>query len=272
MTSPLFLREARVAMVGLGLMGGSLAMALRGHCAALYAADPDPEVQALATARKMVELMVARPDELPPADLIILAAPVRAILHLLQTLPQWHPAPAVVLDLGSTKTAVTEAMAVLPSQYDPLGGHPMCGKEVGSLRHADPLLYRGAPFAFTPVPQTTARARQIAAELATAVSAHTLWLDAETHDRWAAATSHAPYLIANALLAATPAEVAPLIGTGFRSTTRIAATPPSMMLDVLFTNRQHILAALGQFRARLDALEKDLIALDEASLQEKLRS
>ncbi len=260
------LTTTRVAIVGLGLMGGSLALALRGQCAALYAADPDPATQTLAQAQGMVDILCADATELPPADLIILATPVRTILRLLQLLPQWHPAPAVVLDLGSTKTAVTQAMATLPASYDPLGGHPMCGKEVGSLANADAQLYQNAPFAFTPLPRTTPRARQLVKALATAVGARPLWLDAETHDRWTAVTSHAPYLIARALAAAAPAEVAPLIGPGFRSSTRIAATPPGMMLDILLTNRANVLHALAAFRAQLDRLEKALATADEATL------
>ncbi len=270
-TANFALADAHVTIVGLGLMGGSLALALRGHCAALYGADPDPATLELAQARGIVDAIAPHPADLPSADLLILAAPVRAILTLLQTLPQWHPTPALVVDLGSTKQAITEMMAALPAQYDPIGGHPMCGKEVGTLANADPLLYQGAPFAFTPLPRTSIRARQMGVQLATAVAAQPLWLDPETHDRWVAATSHAPYLIANALAAATPVQVSPLVGPGFRSTTRVAASSPQMMLDVLFTNRELVLAALAQFRARLDALEADLTAVNEQAMHKKLR-
>ncbi len=265
------LADARITIVGLGLMGGSLAQALRGRCAALYGADPDRATQHLAQAKGIVDAISADPADLPPADILVLAAPVRAILALLRTLPQWHPAPAIVVDLGSTKRAITSAMADLPVQYDPVGGHPMCGKEVGSLANADPLLYQGAPFAFTLLSRTSLRARQMAVQLATAVYAQPLWLDPETHDRWVAATSHVPYLIANALAAATPVEVSPLVGPGYRSTTRVAASSQQMMLDILFTNREQVLAALAQFRARLDALEADLTAADETAMQKKLR-
>ncbi|MCB8920217.1 MAG: prephenate dehydrogenase [Ardenticatenaceae bacterium] len=265
------LADARVSIIGLGLMGGSLAMALRGQCATLYGADPDRATRDLAQSKGIVDVISADPANLPPADVLVLAAPVRTILALLATLPKWHSAPAIVVDLGSTKSAITAIMDTLPPQYDPVGGHPMCGKEVGSLANADPLLYQGAPFAFTLLPRSTLRARQMAVKLATAVRAQPLWLDPQTHDRWVAATSHAPYLIANALAAATPVEVSPMVGPGFRSTTRVASTTPQVMLDILATNRELILEALSHFRARLDALEADLRADNEHTLQKKLR-
>jgi prephenate dehydrogenase len=230
--------------------------------------DTDPDTRYLAEQNRVVEQVSADPAELlQEADLIILAAPVHAILALLRKLPAMHPGPAVVIDLGSTKRRVAAVMQALPERFDPLGGHPMCGKEKGSLAQADAQIYRGARFAFTPLERTSLRARAIADELAHAVGACPLWLDADTHDRWTAATSHFPYLLSNALAAATPEEAAPLIGPGFRSTSRLAATPPAMMGDVLMTNRDNVLAALRRFRTSLDALEACLENEDWDGLQ-----
>ena len=92
---------ARVAIVGLGLMGGSLAMALRGHCRELIGIDPDPETLALARQKRVVDRLSDRPEQLlAEAQVIVLAAPVRAILKILYQLPAWHPGDPVVLDLG----------------------------------------------------------------------------------------------------------------------------------------------------------------------------
>ena len=140
----------------------------------------------------------------------------------------------------------------------------MCGKERSSLREAEAGLYHGAPFALVPLPRTTPRARLAAEQLAQAAGARPLWLDAATHDRWVAATSHLPYLVSSALAAATPLEAAPLAGPGFQSTSRLAAQPPALMLDVLSTNRDNVLAALRRFRARLDRLES-LLEMDNLS-------
>lgn len=271
MDEPGFLTSSRVAILGLGLMGGSLALALRGRCAGLLGVDPDPEALRLARERRVVDQASADPQELlPAADLIVLAAPVGAILNLIATLPDLHPGPALVIDLGSTKARICQALERLPERFETVGGHPMCGKETLSLANADPLLYHGAPFALTPLAGTTRRARQAAEELAQAVGAHPLWLDAASHDRWVAATSHLPYLVANALATATPAEAGLLAGPGYRSTTRLAATPTSMMLDILETNRANLLERLGRFREGIAALEQSLAAEDYSRLREQL--
>lgn len=264
---PRSLRECRVAIVGLGLMGGSLALALRAHCGELVGVDPHPETLALARRWRLAAAVSADPAALlPGCDLVILAAPVRMILALLGDLPRLHPGTAVVLDVGSTKRAIVAAMARLPARFDPLGGHPMCGKEVSSLAHAYAGMYQGAPFALTPLPRTSDRARGLAQALVQAVGANLLWLDAETHDRWVAATSHLPYLLANALAGATPADVRPLVGPGFLSTTRVAGSSPQMMLDILATNRELVLAALDRLDARLAEIRAGLQAEDWAAL------
>ena len=266
------LAECTVAILGLGLMGGSLALALRGRCQKILGYDPDPRAVALAGERQAVDLAA---DDLQTVlagvDLIILAAPVRAIIQQLAVLPDLHPGRAVVIDLGSTKQEIVQAMACLPERFDPVGGHPMCGREKGTLTAADKDLFQNHTFAFTALDRTSGVARRLAEELAQAVGAHALWLDVETHDRWTSASSHLPYLVANALAAATPSEAAPMIGTGFISTSRLAISPAEMMLDVVLTNRVNVLKALRTFRGRLDQLERCLEKGDEDTLRELLR-
>ena len=221
----------------------------------MYGIDRDPAAVLLAQQKKMVERASTNPAEiLPLADVIILAVPVRAILQLLDELPGLHPGAALVLDLGSTKRQVVAAMQVLPERFDPLGGHPMCGKEHGKLANAEAGLFRGASFAFTPLERTSAQAKLWAEELAHTVAAKPLWLDAATHDRWAAAVSHLPYLTSNILAAVTDPAAAPLVGSGFRSAARLAPTPADMMLDILATNRENVLPGLMAYQARLQQL------------------
>lgn len=267
MPSPGWLPEARVAILGLGLMGGSLAMALRGRCAVLLGFDPDPGTLDLARRLGIVAQASADPAGiLPQADVVVLAAPVRAILSLLRSLPELHPGEAVVLDLGSTKAGIVAEMERLPARFDPIGGHPMCGKETSSLENAEAGLYRGAAFVFTPLERSSEKARVLAGEIARAVGAQPLFLDPHVHDHWVAATSHLPYLVAAALALATPVEASPLIGPGFRSTARLAASSPEVMVDVLATNRENVLACLRGFREQLDVLEATLAGQDEDGL------
>jgi prephenate dehydrogenase len=253
------LLDLHVAIVGLGLMGGSLALALRGRVARLYGIDSDQETRTLALERDVVDEVDSSGDTiLPKAELIILATPICAILEMIEQLPALHPGSPVVVDIGSTKGEVVEALGKLPERFDPLGGHPMCGKERLSLANADPAIFQGAAFAFTPLQRTSPRARVIAEQLATEVGSRPLWLDPITHDRWTAATSHLPYLIASALSLATPTEAAPLVGSGFRSTTRVAAQKPAMFLDIVKTNRVNLINGISQFRNELDAIQSCL--------------
>jgi prephenate dehydrogenase len=253
------LSHARVAIVGLGLMGGSLALALRGHCAALLGIETDQTALALARRQKIVDYAESDPAKLlPQADLVILATPVSVILNLLDDLPRLMPNPCILLDLGSTKSLIVEKMAALPERFDPLGGHPICGKETLGLQHADQNLYQAAPFVLTPLPRTGERALLAARQVITAIGAREVILDAALHDRYFAATSHLPFLLATALVLATPPETAPFLGPGFRSTARLAATPASMMLSVLQTNRENVLLALEALQNELSLLHRAL--------------
>ena len=265
------LGSCRVAILGLGLMGGSLAMALRGKCAALLGIDPNRATLELALSRNTVDRVSERPEGLiGEADLIVLAAPVGAIMSLLTDLPELHPGEAMVIDLGSTKVDIVARMAGLPERFDPLGGHPMCGKERGGLLNADPALFNAAPFALTALARSTKRVRATAEQLIQAVGAAPIWLDPQTHDRWVASTSHLPYLVANSLAAVVPQEARPLAGPGLRSTTRLAPSSRSMMQDVLATNRLNVLAALKRFRGRIEELERMIEAGEPSDLDKFL--
>lgn len=266
MTLPTGLSTARVAIIGLGLMGGSLAMALRGRCALLAGVDNDPEICRQALAQGVVDRVSSDPTQvLEDANFVILATPVQVILEILPGLPGWIPGEAAVMDLGSTKQAVIQAMGALPGRLAAVGGHPMCGKEVGGLANAEAGLFQNATFALTPLETTPEAALRLAEALVLAVGAQPAWMGAAEHDRWAAATSHLPYLLSAALARATPTEAARLVGPGFRSASRLAVTPAAMILPVLGAapggaggNRDQILAALGGFRRELDRLQEHL--------------
>ena len=263
MSEPDFLSTSRIAILGLGLMGGSLALALRGRCQALLGCDINEETLTLAEQLDTFDRLSANPaDILPEAEVVILATPLDAILKLIVEIPSLHPGSAIVLDLGSTKAQVCQALAGLPERFDPLGGHPMCGKETVGLENADAKIYKEAIFAFIDLERTSEVAVEFANQLALAIGSRPLWIDADTHDQWSAAVSHLPYLVATALSAATPPQSASLAGPGFRSTTRVAATPASIMVDVLRTNQGYILENLDRFRVEIDELE-ELIARND---------
>jgi prephenate dehydrogenase len=263
--------NTRIAIIGLGLMGGSLALALHEKGYELLGCDQDPDMLGHIARKNLFAGLSTVPGEvMPEAEVVILATPVNTILELVNQLPDLHPGSPIVIDLGSTKSDILRAMEKLPGRFDPLGGHPMCGKEKPGFENAEPGIFQGAAFAFTPLKRTSDNARSFAEQMCAAVGAQALWLDAETHDRWCAATSHLPYLVASALAGSTPGQVKPLAGRGFRSSTRIAATPPEIMLDVLETNRQSILAQLGDFKKLLEHYENLLSSNDYEALKDML--
>jgi prephenate dehydrogenase len=259
MDDPDFFANTSIAIVGLGMMGGSLALGMKGRCKSILAVDPDHETIAYALEHKIVDQIAADPGEiLPQADLIILAAPVGVILDFIPQIHKFTSTPAVVMDIGSTKAAICQAPNELPSQFEPIGGHPMCGKAFGGIVHAEASIFDNAPYAFTPLPRTTDRAREFADQLAFALGAHPLWVGPITHDSWVAATSHLPHLLATALVLCTDTEASHLVGPGFRSTTRLASSPSSVIIPILETNQAHILEAIGKFRKHLDEIERSL--------------
>ena len=145
------LGQCRIAIMGLGLMGGSLAMALHGKVREIIGIDPDPLALQLAEEKRVCNHLDTHPGNLlKTADLIILAMPVRKIIQVLAELPGLHPGNPVVMDLGSTKVDIVNAMNCLPARFDPLGAHPMCGKEKSTLAAARCQSIQGISIYFHP--------------------------------------------------------------------------------------------------------------------------
>jgi prephenate dehydrogenase len=260
---PETLAQTTVAIWGIGLMGGSLAMALQGKTAALFGIDPDDKVCQQATAMQLFDRVSTNPAELlPKANLIVLCAPLGLIPALLKQIPLDHPGHAVVMDIGSTKNNILPIMEELPERFIPIGGHPMSGKEVRSLSNASADLYQGGSFALLALPRTTQAASHLALQLVKAVGAHAVWLNPREHDRWASVISALPFLVANCLSGITPLEAAPLVGPGYKSTTRLAAESIDMMHYILSNNRENVLADLKNFHQRLELIENALEAND----------
>ncbi len=265
------LAESKIAIIGLGLMGGSLALGLRGKCAALYGIDPNLATLELALSQQIVDYADSDPASLlPEVDMVILSAPVPAILALLEKLPAFTPNPCIVMDMGSTKKMIVESMSHLPERFDPIGGHPICGKEKLSLANAERTLYYAAPFLLTPLGRTTQRAISAANQIIEALGAKGKILDAVEHDRILASTSHLPFLISSALALATSQDVVPFVGPGFKSTSRLAGTSSSMMLGVLQSNRENVLNALHEVQNQLAEIESALSSSDFAKLESTL--
>jgi prephenate dehydrogenase len=257
------LRSANIVIIGLGLMGGSLALALKEHCRHLSAIDPHLPTLKLARQMDIVHAAVSDPANiLADADLIILACPVPAIIEWIHRLPDYVQHPCIVIDIGSSKRTIVAALDNLPPNFDPLGGHAICGRERLSLENAESFLYRDAQFVLTPSSRTSDYARQAAVQIIEVLGADPIWLDADDHDQILASTSHLPYLLSSALALVTSKNSVKLIGPGFRSSIRLAGTPSSMMLGVLLSNRDKVMDALLSLQDQLSIIES---ALEEDS-------
>jgi prephenate dehydrogenase len=268
------LQDAQVTVVGLGLMGGSLAAALtaRHACRRVVGVARREETVTQALTMGIIHQGTCHLDAgVRDADVVVLATPVRAIIELIGRIGPLLPPGCLLTDVGSTKQAVAEAMQVLPPHVQPVGGHPMCGKETAGLSAADPSLYEGATYVLTPLDRTGDVALALARELTQAVGARPLLLDASRHDALVAAISHLPYLLAAGLVATAEGladETAwKVAASGFRDTTRLAASDETMMLDILLTNRVAVRQALARFQAQLADLARLLEADDAIGLR-----
>ncbi len=266
-----------VAIVGLGLIGGSLAKAWHSAGLGLHVTafdQPDVLEHALADGtihrgEGVLEKAVA------DADLVVLALPLPGILAALETIGP-HLAPhALVTDVGSVKGAVAQAAQVLPAGRF-VGGHPMAGAEKGGYAHADAFLFENATYVLCPPPGIPdahfTRHYTDLIRLVEATGARVLLLDADRHDAIAARVSHVPQLLATALAATTGTAAAhddaltALAAGGFRDMTRIAESPYGVWQGILAGNRAHALDALDQVLETLHALHHALAAGDDAAL------
>jgi prephenate dehydrogenase len=268
------LAECHVGIIGLGLMGGSLARALKDACRSISGYDLDPNTIAQALDRRIIHRPINPHGD--KVDLLILAAPVSAILDWLDRVPSVFSGEFHVLDLGSTKAHIVARMWSLPDRISPLGGHPMCGKETSGLGVADGNLYRDCLFALTPLKRTQPSTLNLVQELVGTLHARLLVLDAQQHDRAVAAISHLPYLIAAALvdtvLHLDDDTAWTLAASGFRDTSRLAASDVTMLLDVLKSNRADVLSVLESAQLSLQESIELIEREDWAEMRAKLEA
>lgn len=268
--------QPRLVIVGLGLMGASLAMAVRGKYFVTGVARR-AETVAQALNRNIVD--EATQDfrgAVAAADIIVLATPVRTVVAQLAECADLARIGAVITDLGSTKLEIVRAMDQLPEHLAAVGSHPMCGKETAGMDVAEAGLYHGRPWLLTRTKRTTEQAFCVVEELARAAGARTIELDAERHDATLAISSHLPYSLALALM--TTAEragqdnpdVFRVMAGGFRDTSRVAASDEVMWTDILLSNARPVADAIRDFQFQLDQLTALIERKDESGLRDYL--
>jgi prephenate dehydrogenase len=271
------LPEARVTVVGLGLMGGSLAGALQSQCGEVIGVDRDPETLTTALHRGFVDWTTTDIAEgVKEADIVVLATPVRVILSILSEIGPMLAEGCLLLDLGSTKAEILRAMEGLPEHVQPLGGHPMCGKETSGIAVAEPDLFRGRTFILSPLTRTSDTALEIGRALSESVGANPLVVAGERQDFLVGTMSHLPYLLACALVSTADATTSSdplawqIVAGGYRDTSRVAGSNVKMMLDILMTNREEVVKAARLCATQLDRLTRLIEEGDEEELRQLL--
>ena len=260
----------RIGIVGLGLIGGSIALAARQIWPSSLVIAVDHK-DVLETAMRLHAIDVAADDliVLAEADLVILAAPVRQNLALLEALDSNVRQAAVITDTGSTKRAIVEAARTLPPRFTFVGGHPLGGAAASGLENARPDMFKGRPWLFTPSSDASADALDKLTAFVRALGATPRTISVAGHDRLLAFLSHLPQLTASALMQVVGEAVGEdglgLAGRGLVDTTRLASSPSEIWKDIATTNADEIAEALDTLIALLKDIRADLRQGDRLS-------
>ncbi len=273
------LSDCRVTVIGLGLMGASLCMDLVRHklCREVRGVTRSADGALIAFFADAVDQATTDlTTGVAGADIVILATPVRTIVDMLAEVGPILWPGTLIMDMGSTKSHICAAMQALPPGIQPIGGHPMTGKETAGFGAAEPDLYKDATWVLSPLARTGPEALALATELVTAVKARPVVLDPVRHDRLVAAISHLPFVLASTLVHTVMAtgmdddRVWQLAAGGFRDTSRVAASDTQMFLDILATNRDAVLAQIDSAAHHLADLRALIDSGDEEALRTKL--
>ena len=268
----------RLAVLGLGLLGGSVAKAARteGLAREIVAVGRDRSRLEPALRDGAVDRITTDVSEgMAGADFCVLATPVATLTALLPAVWRAAPDDAVITDVGSTKAGIVSAADALARErpLDFVGSHPMAGSEQSGYRVARVNLFRGATVVVTPSEHTRPEAVKRVSEFWEALGGRVTTRDPVTHDQAVAAISHLPHLVADALVDAVARldiRSLDLAARGFKDTTRIAAADPRMWQEIFQENRPGLSAALAAFRQALAHLEALVESGDGARLEAEL--
>jgi len=265
-----------VAIVGVGLIGGSVGLALLRRGLAKEVVGIGRNAQSLAAAKRagaVTRTTLEIADGVKAADLVIVCTPVAQIVEQAAIAAAACPPGALLTDAGSTKAEIVGQLdaARRRGSWRPgvrfVGSHPLTGNEKKGPQHARAELFEKRAVIITPTDDTTAADRETLKEFWMSLGARVVEMSAAQHDRVVAATSHVPHLVASAIAASTPEEYVTLTAGGWLDTTRIAAGDPALWQQILLGNRENVLASLARFTGVLAALRTAVEQQDAAKLE-----
>jgi prephenate dehydrogenase len=271
------MRVENLAIVGVGLLGGSIALAAcRRHVAAhIIGVDEQRSVLDHALQQALIDAAEDLASAAAIADLIVFCTPVDCIAAQILAAAPLCPAGCLLTDVGSTKAEIVRTVGTsLPPGVNYVGSHPLAGSEKNGPKHASAVLFEQRQVIVTPTSYSDPVALESISSFWQALGATVRVMDPEMHDRAMALTSHLPHLVASALAGVLPPELFALTATGFRDTTRLAASNPALWSAILNANDAAILQALDSYSEQLQrfraALEvKDRVALETLLAQGK---
>ena len=270
----------QLGLIGCGLMGGSFALALKRAGLVKRVVGYSKSPSTTERARKMGVIDVEAPSALlavSGADIVLLAVPVSATEATFKAIRHLVSPTTLIMDVGSTKRDVVDAARRV--LRDHLGcfvpAHPIAGKEVSGVEHADADLYKGRQVILTPIERTFTVQLQKAVDVWTALGCHVMKMSPQAHDAAYAAVSHLPHLIAFSLINSISGQAhgkdyLSLAGSGFRDFTRIAASDPKMWRDILIANKEELLEQCRIFQTSLHSLEKLIASADGDALEKQI--
>lgn len=266
----------KIAIVGLGLIGGSLALALKKDGHYIIGIPHREETIAEAKAAGAIDEGSLEVSRVAEADLIFICTPINLILSELEKIKPHLKKGALVTDVGSTKhEIVSKAEKLMPKGTYFVGGHPMAGKEVVKFKNAEAGLFEGRIYILIKTSKTSSKAVDKLKEVLGALNCQIIEMDPKTHDLVVGGISHLPLAAAAVLVnLAAESEQKEIMGrcaaSGFKDTTRIASGDPILGRDMFLTNQKAMLRHLKEYRAKLMELEKFIKAGDEKGIEDLL--
>ncbi len=260
----------RVALIGVGLIGGSIGLAAK-HRLDATVAGYDADASALELARELGaidEPAATIAEAVADAEAVFVAVPVGDLPAAIRATLDGAPETCVVSDVGSTKRAVVAALDGSGRESQFVGGHPLAGAETAGVRYAREDLFDGATWYLTPTPTTSGILYERLHRLLRTLGARPVAIEPETHDTILATVSHLPHVLANVLVAqaaqtlAAGAERLPATGPSFRDATRVAGAPSAIWTDIYVSNRDALVAGIDDTIARLGAVRDALASAD----------
>ena len=251
----------KLAVLGLGMIGGSIGGAARRVGIPVTGWDPSPEVCTKAMGLGLVDSIEPSPEEaVSKATLVVAACPVPQVARLLARISKAARPGTLLTDVGSTKRSILEGMrGKIPPEIEYLGSHPLAGSEKSGPDHADPKLVDRRIVALCPEASTTTAAMERLGGFWKSLGATVVSCPADRHDLLLSLTSHLPHLLAYLLASMPDEEHAPYLAGGFRDMTRLAGSSPQLWMGIFQDNREELLARAREFR---DLLDRSISALE----------